>query len=307
MYQKPSWREWLARAGGFAGPEDFVAAGYLFLRPSGARYHGHVGWGFDLADGGALVGGVEMPHQPFQLWKNPARMGFWALRVGDPLQTMSGPPHWREWETRYDLVKRIDVERPNEREAMRRLHRIRTRPWLLFGRNCMDDAHAILVEFGARHLPRPSLDWGPIRFFNDVRAPAAALMNPVAPVDATLYAGSGLGGKRFSVLSAGGEPRFDDHWTAGVRSVVVRAGYLDLYPEPEYTGVPIRLGPGDLLSAREGYRVRSIVAGPRPTTTSLRDLVKFSLPSGPQRWTSPDMPHSWSGRGTVPDFKTPTA
>lgn len=291
------------------GRSGTQSLGKIFLRPSGARHHGHVGWAFSLPGGGYLTGGVEMPNMSLRLWQSPAKMGFWSLLVENAESAMSAPPHWERWNSRYDLYKDLPVETPDTRAALREVKRVRSKYWRLIGQNCMDATYEVLTAFGVSGLPIPTLVWGPIQFFNDIDAPAKVVKEPIADIDITLYGGRDLSDKRYSILDNFGCPDLsEDDWENTAKSAVVRSGYIALYKEKRYRGKHLKLSPGRCMNfeSRDGhFETRSIWVCERdfdPEMVALNPVVvkKTGLPSGPQKSSSPDMPHSIRGRGLRP-------
>jgi len=294
-----------------ASKSDLAATGCakVYLRPSGARHHGHVGWAFSFPGGGYLTGGVEMPNMSLRLWQSPPKMGFWSLVVENPEAAMTGPPHWERWNSRYDLYKELPVEVSNAPAAMREVKRVASKYWRLIGQNCMDATYEVLRAFGAEGLPKPSMVWGPIRFFNDIEAPAKVIKAPIADIDITLYAGLDLSDKRYSILDNFGCPDLsNDEWENTARSVVVRSGYLALYKDTCFRGRYLKLSPGmsmNLADSEGEVKGQSIWAcdgdfDPEMVAANPVVVRRTGLPSGPQRSSSPDMPHSIRGRGLRP-------
>lgn len=281
----------------------------VFLRPSGARHHGHVGWAFSLPGGGSLAGGVEMPNMSLRLWQAPSRMGFWSLLVEDAEGAMTAPPNWRQWNSRYDLYKEIPVEAPDIRKALREVKKVSNTTWRLIGQNCMNATFQILSAYGAPDLPTPSFVWGPIRFFNDIDVPVKVIKEPIAVVDATMYAGRDLSDKRYAVVDNGGCPDLSTkEWENTARSIVVRAGYLAIYSEPGYRGKILKIAPKTALNLGEPgdeFRVCSYWAceddfDPEKIAEHPYALRHTGLQSGPAPASSPSMPHSLRGGRLIP-------
>ena len=58
----------------------------VFVRRTGARGLGHVGWAFECGDGTFDAGSVENPRH--SLRTSPHDMGFWTIRTHDPIKPM---------------------------------------------------------------------------------------------------------------------------------------------------------------------------------------------------------------------------
>src|SRR5690349_1767561 len=86
LLSSPRRREDSAERSGDAGRNVMLAKAVVFLRRSGADGIGHVGWAFDNADGTFTTGSIENPRHTF--YTNPHDMGFWVVRVRDPISPM---------------------------------------------------------------------------------------------------------------------------------------------------------------------------------------------------------------------------
>ena len=136
---------------------DFMRA-VVFVRRTGARGLGHVGWAFDCADGSFNVGSVENPLH--HLRTQPRDDGFWALRPRDPIQPMRL--------RRYTDFKVIPIEHADVARAWRTVAWVSSRPYDVIGHNCMDATYDVLRAYGLEDLPIPADHWEPNHWFDHV-------------------------------------------------------------------------------------------------------------------------------------------
>lgn len=133
----------------------------VFVRRSGARGLGHAGWAFDCGDGSFCAGSVENPLH--HLRTPPRDDGFWALRTRNPVEPMR--------QRRYTDFKVISLESANIARAWRTVAWLSSRPYDVFGHNCMDATYDVLRAYGIAGLPVPAHHWEPNHWFDRVHAP----------------------------------------------------------------------------------------------------------------------------------------
>lgn len=131
----------------------------VFVRRTGAKGAGHVGWAFECGDGTFNVGSIENPRH--SLRTRPSQMGFWAERIADPIAPMRSRA--------YTHFKLIDVAPANPGFAGQVVAWLGRRPYDLFGHNCMNATYDVLRAFGLKGLPAPAHHWEPNHWFNHVR------------------------------------------------------------------------------------------------------------------------------------------
>lgn len=130
----------------------------VFVRRTGAKGAGHVGWAFECSDGTFNVGSIENPRH--SLRTKPGQMGFWAKSVHDPIAPMR--------RRAYTHFKLIDISQADPRYAQGVVAWLSRRPYDLFGHNCMNATYDVLRAFGVGPLPAPAHHWEPNHWFNHV-------------------------------------------------------------------------------------------------------------------------------------------
>ncbi len=137
----------------------------VFVRYEGADGLGHVGWGFDIDGASAHCGSVEnplgIPYCPV------GSMGFWDAQSNDPVAPMML--------RKYDDAKVIDLGQADPSSAYCRVLWVAQQPYLVCGRNCLDDVYDVLRSYGVPDLPPPSTDWNPNEWFGLWRGNSAYL------------------------------------------------------------------------------------------------------------------------------------
>lgn len=130
----------------------------VFVRRSGARGIGHVGWAFDCGDGTFNAGSVENPRHTLRT--PPVNMGFWTIRTADPIDPMR--------KRSYDEFKLITLDQGDPAYAWQVVAWVSQQPYEVIGRNCMDVTYDVLRALGVAHLPVPAHHWEPNHWFNHV-------------------------------------------------------------------------------------------------------------------------------------------
>ncbi|HWB49728.1 MAG TPA: hypothetical protein VG651_11505 [Stellaceae bacterium] len=132
----------------------------VFVRRSGAFGLGHTGWMFQHADAtfndGSVENGSGEPVVP------PGKTDFWSETVADP-----GPPMRRHG---YDEFKLLEVDPAAPLEAEATVAWVAQQPYLVLGRNCMDDTYDVLRSFGAKGLPLPVFRLAPNFWYDTIDA-----------------------------------------------------------------------------------------------------------------------------------------
>lgn len=137
----------------------------VFVRRSGAKGAGHVGWAFDCGDGTFSVGSIENPRHSLRTL--PQQMGFWAVRTADPLAPMR--------QRAYTEYKLLEIEPASPGFAWRVVMWLSERPYEVFLHNCMDATYDVLRAYGVPDLPVPAHHWEPNHWFNYVPGTSIAL------------------------------------------------------------------------------------------------------------------------------------
>lgn len=137
-----------------------------FIRYSGANGLGHVGWSFDFDASQVNAGSVENPLGTPTC--DPTDMGYWDVFCSDPIPEMA--------EKRYDALKYVDQTQADPSGAYRVAQWIKSLPYCVFGRNCLDDTYDVLRAYGVVGLPPPSNEWLPREWFEKLNATQASLV-----------------------------------------------------------------------------------------------------------------------------------
>ncbi len=127
-----------------------------FVRRSGAFGLGHVGWTFEFGNGSYSDGSVE--NQAGTPVSPPGQTGFWAEMVSDPDAPMKLKL--------YDAFKLFEIETGDLDQAQKTVAWIATQPYIVVGRNCMDDTYDVLRSYGVPNLPPPMLEITPNHWFD---------------------------------------------------------------------------------------------------------------------------------------------
>jgi len=137
----------------------------VFVRRSGAKGAGHVGWAFDCGDGTFGVGSIENPRHSLRTL--PQQMGFWSVRTDNPFVPMR--------QRAYTEYKLLAIEPAEPGFAWQVVAWLSHQPYEVFYHNCMNATYDVLRAFGVAHLPAPAHHWEPNHWFDHVPGPAIAL------------------------------------------------------------------------------------------------------------------------------------
>lgn len=155
---------------------------------------GHVGWGYQHADGRWRIGAVEGVR-----WRAGNHNGFWDARVDTldhALQVFAGMHAQR---AEYDAVKVLrvrDTVSPSPHFADEVVEWVRQEPYRVIDRNCMDSAYDILRAFAAGYrgpggdlgglgvLPKPEDRWLPNQWYDALPAEQEHMLPQPAAVSA---------------------------------------------------------------------------------------------------------------------------
>lgn len=151
---------------------------------------GHVGFGFQYADGTWRVGATEG-----EGWQGVFN-GFWTRTVADVDAALSVFAGMRALGKEYDAVKLLEVRdnvTPNPGFADEVLAWVRTLPYRVVDRNCMDSSFDVLNAYAPGYalglLPKPEDHWLPNDWYahlpgSDERTlPAAERLRTVLEVE----------------------------------------------------------------------------------------------------------------------------
>lgn len=128
----------------------------IFIHRSLAFGAGHVGWAFELRNGMFNVGSVE--NCAGTPWSLPDRMDFWTVDTFEPVR------HMRQ--RSYDAFKMLQVDTPNPEDAWQTMMWMSRQPYVVLGRNCLDDVYDVLRAYGVSPLPIPTTQLLPNRWFD---------------------------------------------------------------------------------------------------------------------------------------------
>ncbi|MBA3824144.1 MAG: hypothetical protein H0X24_09650 [Ktedonobacterales bacterium] len=126
-----------------------------FVRRAGAYGAGHVGWAFEYRNGKFNCGSVEndlgMPVAAV------VTMDFWTCN------TFNLAAHMRE--RHYDAYQIVEIATPHPQAAWEAVVWISRQPYLVLGRNCLDDVYDVMRAYGVPNLPVPEHEILPARWF----------------------------------------------------------------------------------------------------------------------------------------------
>lgn len=123
----------------------------VFMRHSGAGYHGHVGWAFETRPGVSCVGAVENPSGwPVTF---PGKKGQWYAEVPNNRvkEVMS------KFNPGYESYKQIFVQHANIGAAWETLYNWENTPYSVLLKNCNNAVYDILSAYGVPYLPHYSV------------------------------------------------------------------------------------------------------------------------------------------------------
>lgn len=148
---------------------------------------GHVGWGYEYPDGSWGVGSSEAP------WRGISN-GFWSKRLPDLASALEFFSYnmTKLCGAEYNYYKGLEVNSdvtPNPSAADQTVAWISQQPYILTGRNCMNDTFDVLMAFAGgqyngTQIPSPQNNWIPNGWFNAIVTneycylPAAPPTNP---------------------------------------------------------------------------------------------------------------------------------
>jgi hypothetical protein len=87
-------------------------------------------------------------------------MGFWVVRVRDPIVPMR--------DRRYNEFKLIDISQDDLSAALRVVRWVSRQPYEIVGHNCMNATYDVLRAYGVDGLPVPAHHWEPNHWFDHV-------------------------------------------------------------------------------------------------------------------------------------------
>jgi hypothetical protein len=220
--------------------------------------YGHVAFGFQIDDQGTvLVGGVEVVMGNTSHVNNA--MDFWTDEKIDPLTFMSSDTPYKV-KTRYDMAKILSVDTPNVVAARSQIDRIRGMDYNLLSQNCRTDVVDVLQAFGVTGLPGGARPSG---FFGGIHAAIVPLTSPWPglSLDFSIYSETDQYGLRDDPeINADGyvadptadvNPNGPDWPTPVVGSILVRKGFLALFPDENYSGEAVTVPTGHVFNFRD--------------------------------------------------------
>jgi hypothetical protein len=235
---------------------------YVFARPGGAVIlgspYGHVAFGIQLDETNKiLVGGVEVANGSISHVDNA--MDFWTQETIFPLDFMSSmTPYGRE--TRYDMCKKLTVDAPDVAAAREQITRIASIDYNLLSQNCRTDTVEILEAFGVTGLPGGARPSG---FFGGFHSIIIPLVTPWSGslLDFSIYTETDQFGLRddpeltadeyVADPTADVNPFGPDAPEATWGSILLRKGFLALFPEENFAGLPVMVPVGRVLNFRD--------------------------------------------------------
>jgi uncharacterized membrane protein HdeD (DUF308 family) len=130
----------------------------VFVRRSGAKGLGHVGWAFEWGTGWFNVGSVEDWSQA--AFAPPDKMDFWTRHTLHPVATMTEQP------TSYDEFKIFHVEDPQPKAAWSAVVWVSRQSYSVVRRNCADSAYDVLRAYGVENIIDTAQENVPNRWYD---------------------------------------------------------------------------------------------------------------------------------------------
>ena len=186
-------------------------------------------------------------------------MDFWTKETVDPLAFMSSMTPYGQL-TRYDMCKKLTVNAANVAAAREQIVRIASIDYNLLSQNCRTDTVSILEAFGVTGLPGGARPSG---FFGGIHSTITPLVAPWPnlQVDFSIYTETDQFGLRDDPeMTAAGyvaDPTADespfgpDAPTPTWGSILLRKGFLALFPEENFVGTAITVQIGRVLNFRD--------------------------------------------------------
>ena len=151
---------------------------YVFFRPNMPVIAGHVGWGYQQADGKYRAGAVDgTGFWPYIPGKNDPtdERGYHWIKTFDTESAMK--EQFRRWgegtkDAQYTEVRRIAVINPNYDAARAKADAFVGSGYLVLVKNCMDETNAVVQAYGAKGLPWPQTNWFPYVWFGNMASTA---------------------------------------------------------------------------------------------------------------------------------------
>ena len=186
-------------------------------------------------------------------------MDFWTQETDDPVTFMSSMTPYGQ-PTRYDMCKKLDVEAPNVDAAREQIKRMADLDYNLLSQNCRTDTVEILESFGVTGLPggaRPSA------FFGAIHSTIIPLATPWpgSLLDFSIYTETDQFGLRDDPAlmpdgyvadpTAAVSPFGPDAPAPTWGSILVRRGFLALFPEENFAGTSVMVPVGRVLNFRD--------------------------------------------------------
>lgn len=135
---------------------------FVFVRRNAAVLHaGHVGWGFQLANGQFFCGATENP-RGYPLILMGGDNGWWGS------QNPSEDDMLNEMRKRaFNQYKFQDMTNANPDVAYKAALLTKTWGYAAVGNNCLDHTYAVLYAYGVKNLPLKQLHPAPNDWFDD--------------------------------------------------------------------------------------------------------------------------------------------
>jgi hypothetical protein len=148
----------------------------VFVRRSGAKGLGHVGWAFEWKTGWFNTGSVE--NRSNAAFAAPDKMDFWTTHSLQPVATMLQQPPG------YDEFKVFHVANPHPKDAWKTVVWISRQPYSVVRRNCSDCVFDVLRAYGVADLVDTAQENVPSRWYDALPAQSYPIVDETAiPLD----------------------------------------------------------------------------------------------------------------------------
>ena len=147
---------------------------YAFFRPNMPLVAGHVGWGYQQADGTFRAGAVDGTGMAPYIASQDDRGYHWSEKF---LTEEAMRDYFRRWgagtkDAQYTEVKRIAVLDPDYEAARAKADSFVGSGYSVVIKNCMDETNAVIQAYGATGVPWPQTNWFPHFWFTNMASTA---------------------------------------------------------------------------------------------------------------------------------------
>ncbi|MBI2524734.1 MAG: ricin-type beta-trefoil lectin domain protein [Candidatus Rokubacteria bacterium] len=147
---------------------------YAFFRPNMPLVAGHVGWGYQQADGSFRAGAVDGTGIAPYIASQDDRGYHWIEKFPTEKAMTDYFRRWGEGtkDAQYTEVKRIAVLDPDYEGARAKADSFVGSGYIVVIKNCMDETNAVIQAYGAKGMPWPQTNWFPYFWFTNMASTA---------------------------------------------------------------------------------------------------------------------------------------